>query len=85
MQVPSPLQSSIFAGAPDKLSHGSMDPAPLERPCPRLAGYLFEEDTPQGSPEAGLLSNFDGFSYVHESELSVAVAAEQRTRLGRAF
>jgi hypothetical protein len=60
-----------------------MDPAPLERPCPRLAGYLFEADTPQGSPEPGLITNFDGFSYVHESELSVAISIEER--LARAF
>jgi hypothetical protein len=84
LQVRSPLCSTIFAGAPDTIE-GRMDPAPLERPCPRLAGYLFENDTPQGSPEPGLLSNFDGFSYVNESELSAVAPAEDMRCFSRAF
>ena len=75
LQIPSPLRSSIFAGAPDDLTHGGLDPAPLEQPCPRLAGYLFEKDTPAGSPEDALLANFTGFSYVHQSELAARVDA----------
>jgi hypothetical protein len=61
---------------------GGLDPAPLERSCPKLAGYLFEADTPQGSPEPGLLSNFDGFSYINQSELAAAANAD---RLAHAF
>ena len=68
VQIPSPLRSSIFAGAPDKISvAGGLDMAPIEAPCPRLAGYLFECDTPKGSPNAELIHSFTGFTYIPES------------------
>lgn len=69
-QVPSPLRSSIFAGAPDKIGSAGIDPAPIECPCPKLEGYLFEKDTPKGSPKECMLTSFSGFSYVHQSELA---------------
>ena len=83
VQVPSPLCSSIFMGAPDQLSEAGLDPRPLEHPCPKLDGYLFEADTPRSSPEPQLLTTFDGFSYVHQSEL--AKQASKAERLSRAF
>lgn len=49
--------------------------APIEAPCPRLAGYLFECDTPHGSPNAELIHNFTGFTYIPESELARAIDA----------
>jgi hypothetical protein len=49
-----------------------MEMAPIESPCPRLAGYLFECDTPKGSPNADLIHSFTGFTYIPESELSRA-------------
>lgn len=49
--------------------------APIEAPCPRLAGYLFECDTPKGSPDAELIDNFSGFTYMPESELARAAEA----------
>jgi hypothetical protein len=72
VQIPSPLRSSIFAGAPDKISIAGLDMTPLEAPCPRLAGYLFECDTPKGSPNAELMHSFTGFTYVPESDLAKA-------------
>jgi hypothetical protein len=85
VQVPSPLRSAIFAGAPDKLSEKkSTDMAPLEAPCPRLAGYLFEKDTPTSSPGRELLASFQGFSFVHESELHSAASMDS-ARLTDAF
>eukprot|EP00892_Ulva_mutabilis_P008167 jgi/Ulvmu1/5722/UM024_0075.1 len=73
-EIPSPLRSSIFAGGADKVSQSNLDMAPLEVQCPRLAGYLFECDTPKGTPPTELLSSFAGFSYNHESELATAAA-----------
>lgn len=77
-EIPSPLRSSIFAGAPDQISMKGLDidMAPLEAPCPRLAGYLFECDTPKGSPDATLTDNFAGFTYVPESELARAANSQ---------
>lgn len=74
VQIPSPLRSSIFAGGADKVTQSNLDMAPLEVQCPRLAGYLFECDTPKGTPPTELLSSFAGFTYVHESELARAAA-----------
>lgn len=76
LQIPSPLRSSIFAGGADNLTQSNLDMAPLEAQCPRLAGYLFECDTPKGTPPTELLSSFAGFSYVHESELERAAARD---------
>ena len=73
MQVPSPLASSIFKGAPDMIGNDYIDPVghpSNEHPCPKLAGYLFEKDTPPGSPrDKKLVDLFRGFSYAQPSEL----------------
>lgn len=71
LQVPSPLASSIFMGAPDSIGQATIDPVPHEHPCAKLANYFFEKDTPPGSPrDINLVSCFSGFSFVQEGELA---------------